>query len=531
MARKPVSSVDTAWLRMEDPTNLMMITGVMVFSAPMEYERLRLTVENRLLRFDRFRQRVAASTTGRFYWEDDPDFDINYHLARASLPPPRDQATLQDLASLLASTQLDASKPPWQLHLVEEYGEGCALICRLHHCIGDGLALVHVLLSLTDKGPDAPWPVFTPATRHERGRRPLDRILQPSRAALRSTRRMANLMMDQCQAIRDDSSHAADLVRTGGRASYALARLAAYWPDPKTIFKGSLGIGKQAAWSEAIPLNDVKAIGAGLGGTVNDVLLTAMSGALRRYLQSRNQAVDRLDFRAIVPVNLRAPGKEEELGNKFGLVFLSLPIGIADPQQRLQELKRRMDGLKGSLEAPVAFGILTTIGASPQPLQDLVVKFFGTKGTGVMTNVIGPRQEIYLAGVPLESLMFWVPQSGRLGLGVSILSYNDRVWLGVITDRGLVPDPERIVDAFEAEFTALQQAAQESRDVSGLEEATRQLDETLKALETMPPEGAEESEEAATRAVERCQALTRAGEPCKNPPLAGSDFCYVHQEQ
>jgi len=338
-------------------------------------------------------------------------------------------------------------------------------------------------------------------------------------------------MMDQCREIRADPSQAADLVQTGGRASYALARLAAYWPDPKTIFKGSLGIGKQAAWSAAIPLADVKAIGKGLGGTVNDVLLTAMSGALRRYLQSRNQKVDGLNFRAIVPVNLRAPGKEEELGNKFGLVFLSLPIGISDPHQRLQELKRRMDGLKGSLEAPVAFGILTTIGASPEPVQELVVKFFGTKGTGVMTNVIGPQQQIYLAGSPLESLMFWVPQSGRLGLGVSILSYNGQVWMGVITDRGLVPDPEKMIDAFETEFAALQGAAREAREISNLEEIADQLDQTLQILETISPEQVHENAEAGPRAPERCQAMTKAGRHCKNPPLAGSDFCYVHQEQ
>jgi WS/DGAT/MGAT family acyltransferase len=516
---------------MEDPTNLMMISGVMVFGAPIDYERLKLTVEDRLLRFGRFRQRVVASVTGRYYWEDDPDLDLNYHLPRASLPPPRDQTTLQELVSLLASTQLDHTKPLWQVHLIEAYGDGCALICRLHHCIGDGLALIHVLLSLTDTEPDAPVPVFHPTRRRQPRPLPLDRILQPPRAALKSACRLTGSMREQCQEIRANPSRAADLVRTGGRASYALGRLAAYWPDPKTIFKGSLGIGKQTAWSAPIPLGEIKAVGKSLGGTVNDVLLTAMSGALRRYLQTRNQKVQNLNFRAIVPVNLRVPGKEEDLGNKFGLVFLSLPIGIADPQQRLQELKRRMDGLKGSLEAPVAFGILMTIGASPEPIQELVVKFFGTKGTGVMTNVMGPQQQIYLAGSPLESLMFWVPQSGRLGLGVSILSYNGQVWMGVITDRGLVPDPEKMIDAFETEFEALQEAAREVQEISSLEEIAEQLDHTLDMLDTISPEEVHDSLETDRRAPEQCQAMTKGGRRCKNPPLAGSDFCYVHQGQ
>ncbi len=356
MTRKPLSSVDTAWLRMEDPTNLMMITGILVFRTPMDYERLRMTVEERLLRFSRFRQRVGGSVTGGYYWTDDADFDLDYHLPRASLPAPGDQAALQDLASLLASTQLDHSKPLWQVHFVEEYGDGCALICRLHHCIGDGLALVHVLLSLTDEEPDVPWPLFQPTVEARPHRRRRSKILQSPKATLQIARRVGGALIEQCQEMRADPSRAADLVRTGGRASYALARLLGYWPDPKTIFKGSLGIGKRAAWSDPIPLADVKSIGKGLGGTVNDVLLTAMSGALRHYLQSRDGKVDGLNFRAVVPVNLRPPGTEEELGNKFGLVFLSLPIGIADPQQRLQELKRRMDALKDSLKRRLPLG-------------------------------------------------------------------------------------------------------------------------------------------------------------------------------
>jgi hypothetical protein len=167
-----------------------------------------------------------------------------------------------------------------------------------------------------------------------------------------------------------------------------------------------------------------------------------------------------LNIRAIVPVNLRPAGEELKLGNKFGLVFLSLPVGLAEPIDRLHELRRRMDGLKGSLEAPVAFGILNAIGASPAPVQDIVVGIFGTKGTAVMTNVMGPKEKLYLAGAPLEALMFWVPQSGRLGMGVSILSYADQVWMGVITDEGLVPDPETIIAGLEAEFDALLAAAQ-----------------------------------------------------------------------
>lgn len=528
MVRKRLSRVDTAWLRMEDPTNLMMITGIIVLGAPVDYEQLRLLIQHRLLRFDRFRQRVVHPALGGPYWADDPDFDLSYHLQRTTLPPPGDQAALQDIASLLASRQLDLSKPLWQLHLIEEYGEGCALICRLHHCIGDGMALVHVLLSLTDAEPDAPWPVVEHEPRRQRGL--LRRMFRPARTALRTKRLVIDTLVHQYREIRADSSHAIDLAQTGIRGTTALARLVLRWPDPKTIFKGALDVPKRVAWSAPIPLQDVKAVGKGLGGTVNDVLLTAMSGALRRYLQGRGEPVDGLNFRAIVPVNLRPPGTEEKLGNRFGLVFLSLPIGLADPSDRLHALKRRMDALKDSLEAPVAFGILNAIGISPEAIQEIVVDIFGTKGTAVMTNVMGPRETRYLAGAPLESLMFWVPQSGRLGLGVSILSYAGQVWLGIMTDQGLVPDPDTIIDAFHAEFDELSEIARQAEEVPSLREVAARLEETLEALDTLLAEKALGTGDVPSDAHERCQALTKAGAPCKNRPLSGSRYCWVHQE-
>ena len=527
MPRKPLSNVDTAWLRMEDPTNLMMISGVLVFGAPLDYERLKATLQHGLLRFDRFRQRVVQPAMSRAYWEDDPDLDLDYHLQRASLPPPGDQAALQDLASLLASTQLDFSRPLWQFHLVDNVDGGSALICRLHHCIGDGLALVYVLLSLTSTEADEPWPTYQPEARRST-HSSLGRLLRPARSVLTVTRQAASAALQQAQALREDPSHATDLAKTGAGAATALARLVLRWPDPKTTFKGPLDVPKRAAWSAPIPLRDVKTIRKALGGTVNDVLLAAMSGGLRRYLEGRDQPVDGLNFRAVVPVNLRQPGTEHELGNKFGLVFLSLPVGIADPVERLGELRRRMDGLKGSLEAPVAFGILNGIGLSPQPVQDLVVSIFGTKGTAVMTNVMGPPVPLYLAGAPLDSLMFWVPQSGHLGMGVSILSYARRVWLGVITDAGLVPDPETIIAGFHTELDQLLALARQAAEQPSPQQLAAKLDEAQVALDALAQVKAPAG--ASTTSPERCQALTQAGQPCRNRPLEGSSYCRVHQQ-
>jgi WS/DGAT/MGAT family acyltransferase len=517
---------------MEDPSNLMMISGVMVFSDPLDYERLRATIEDGLLPLDRFSQRVAqpkcAWRTPR--WEDDPGLDLDYHLRRTTLPAPGDQAALQELASELASTQLDLTRPLWQFHLVEGYGEGSALICRLHHCIGDGIALVQVLLSLTTTEPEAPRAGGEPEATPEDGRRPGRRFGRRTRRLVRVGLRASGWLVRESMNSIADPSRALDLARVGPDGATALARLVLRWPDPRTIFKGPLHVPKRAAWSDPIPLADVKKVGRRLGGTVNDVLLTAMTGSLRRYLLERDESADGLNIRAVIPVNLRPPSQEIGLGNRFGLVFLSLPVGIREPACRLAELRRRMDSLKDSKEAPVAFGILNAIGLSPQTIQDIVVNIFGTKATAVMTNVMGPREQLYLAGAPLEALMFWVPQSGKLGMGVSILSYSGKVWMGVITDEGLVPDPEAIIAGFHVEFDELLQMAEEEAEVPSLAELSARVDEALAALDAILEKRGEREAAPDAAIHDGCQAQTRAGKPCKNRALAGSRFCRVHQE-
>jgi WS/DGAT/MGAT family acyltransferase len=304
-----------------------------------------------------------------------------------------------------------------------------------------------------------------------------------------------------------------------------MGRLALLWPDPKTPFKGELGVPKRAAWSAPLALQEVKAIGRAVGGSVNDVLLTAATGALRRYMQGLGEPVDGLNFRGVVPVNLRPADVEPDLGNKFGLVFLSLPVGIADPLERLLELKRRMDKIKGSPEAILIFGLLNFAGGAPVEVQDALVNIFGTKATGVMTNVPGPRQQLYLAGAPLDTIMFWVPQSGHLGLGVSIISYAGQVWLGVATDQGLVPDPEAIIAGFHVEFDELLKIAAAGEAPGPVQE------DAIEAMVAMLKDATQKVDALLDeeKAPDYCQALTKAGQPCKNHPLPGSSFCRVHQ--
>ncbi|HSD82291.1 MAG TPA: WS/DGAT domain-containing protein, partial [Anaerolineae bacterium] len=235
----------------------------------------------------------------------------------------------------------------------------------------------------------------------------------------------------------------------------AAGKLLLLGPDQATLISGSCGVEKRVAWSSAISLNDVVRVGRSLHSTVNDVLLAVATGALRRYLEKHGQDVAGVNLRAMVPISVRAAQDFNKLGNQFGLVMLSLPIGVRDPLQRLQILKQRMDDIKDTPEAWVAFGMLNVMGLTPRQIEKIIVNFFTSKVSAVMTNVPGPHHSIYLAGQRLNSLMFWVPRAGDVGLGLSILSYAGNVSIGIATDARLLPDPQAIVDEHQAELADL----------------------------------------------------------------------------
>lgn len=510
--RETFSNVDAAWLHMESPTNTAMITGVLMFEEPLDFERFRATVEYRLLLHDRFRQRVHEPdfNLGLPSWEDDPDFDLDRHIQRVELPEPGDQAALQELVGSLMSTQLDFSIPLWQFHFVENFNGGVAVIARLHHCIADGLALMQVLLSLTDESPDAPWPV--PQEPQSRSASWVGSLFGPVTGAYKLANKTwrigKNLLSEGVQTL-TQPSRVLDVARLGTASTKALAKLLLIGPDQRTIFRGGCRGTKSAAWSDLIDLQEVKAIGQIMGCTLNDVLLAAVTGALRRYLEDRNQPTEGVNIRAIVPVNLRPPDDKEQLGNKFGLVFLSLPIGVRDPLRRLRVLKHRMDAIKNSPEAVVAFGILNAIGMTPTQIEAVITKIFGIKGTAVMTNVPGPRGVLYMAGCPLKKLVFWVPAPANLGMGVSIFSYAGHVILGVATDDCLVPDPEAIIAGFHAELDFLRNWGRPPRKME-----PEPVPATAEPVKTEP--------------ARRCRAMTKTGQMCKNYALAGLDTCRVH---
>jgi diacylglycerol O-acyltransferase len=458
--RERISGVDTAWLRMDDPTNLMMIVGVMTFAERVAPAKVRRVVRERFLSFRRFGCRALQDTAGA-WWEETPRVDLEHHVKPVRLPGKAGKAELEALVSELASTPLDPLLPLWQFHVVENYRGGSALVVRIHHCYADGIALIQVMLSLTHESPEGSIaaPGEAPPSESRGDADFWEMVLKPLGNVLGGAGKMGRGLIEQGRGLAANPQAAAgavqDIARKGIDFAAEVARLATMGPDSATRFKGALGAAKRVAWAEPLPLAEVKVMGKALGCSINDVLLSFAAGALRDYLVERGDSVEGLEIRAIVPVNLRDPGQGRNLGNHFGMVFLELPIGIAHPLERLYEVRSRMKALKGSYQPVIALALLNAVGYGPRALQLQVTGLLGSSATAVMTNVPGPQQPLYFAGKRIADIDFWVPQSGGIGMGVSILSYDGRIHFGVITDAGLVPDPDAIVSRFGDEFEKL----------------------------------------------------------------------------
>ena len=449
--KEALTAVDAAWLRMDRPTNLMMICGLMILDGPLELRQLRTLIDRRMLCFHRFRQRIVDAA-GTPCWEIDPGFDLDWHVRRIALPA--GGATLEETVSDLISTALDPSKPMWQFHLVDLPGAS-AVVMRIHHCYGDGFALLHLLGAITDADPTRPAEPGGDLAPPQPPRGAWERVFGPMTETTGDVLRALRAAVDAGSTLLADRTGARDAVRGGADLLYQAAVIANMPPDAPSRLKGDLGVMKKVAWSDPVPVADIKAVADVLGCSVNDVLVACAAGALRTYLAGKGDTVDDLDLRALVPVNLRPPGRLTELGNHFGMVFLDLPVGVAEPVQRALEVHRRMALLKGSKQPLVAFGILAAMGMSPDFLRERILEALAANASMVATNVHGPDAPRYLAGRRIARQMFWVPQSGGIGLGISLLSYAGQVCFGVAADARRVADPGAIPPLFTAQFEAL----------------------------------------------------------------------------
>ena len=441
MKNHAMTAADAAWFHNDGPANLAIVMGVVLTKKRLDFDRVRQIYSERILTFDRFRQRVVETgfPLPTPHWQDMPHFDIDQHLHHIALAAPHDQAALVRLVSDLASMPLDHTLPLWQVHVVDDVEGGSALITRCHHCMADGTAMMTVTQRLYDPAPGA-------------------EPLPPPRARGASIGRRAGqgLFAPAIDFITDAARDALALAGGAGMLVRELLRS----DDPPSPLKGDFALGKRVAWSEPIAVRDIKTIGEHYGAKVNDVLVAAMTGALRTYLKGRGIDVNHTTLRAMVPVDLRPPERIGQLGNEFGLVLLDLAVDKARADHRLALTKARMDELKRSPEPLATKALLSLLGRGPKLLEDFSNNLFGRKASLVMSNVVGPREVLYLAGVPIERILPWAPHPGRqLGMAVSILSYRGMASLTVIGDAHLVPDPEAITAEFKREFAKLLRGA------------------------------------------------------------------------
>ena len=456
-----MSRVDTAWLRMDNDVNLMMIVGVWLLQPGITHAALCERVEDKLLKYDRFRQKVVQDPMGAT-WVHDDHFDIQRHvLHEKKLKRERGQSereALQAQVGELANTALDPDHPLWQFHLIDDYEGGSALVARVHHCIGDGIALISVMLSITDGGLDPPKRKKREAPESE-GDWLADAVVKPltdlATKAIGMYGGGVAKSMEMLSNPRQGLLGSLDMARTGAKVLGDVAAMAMMADDSPTLLKGKPMGQKIVAWGEPLPLAQVKVIGKALNCSINDVLLACVAGAIGAYLNQMGDDPSGKEIRAMVPVNLRPLEKAWQLGNRFGLAPLTLPIGIHNPVERVYAVRARMNQLKDSYQPLLAFAVLSVAGLLIKPVQDGLLGLFAKKATAVMTNVPGPAVPLKLCGSTLRQTMFWVPASGDIGVGVSILSYGGGVQFGLITDKKLCPHPQQIIDRFEPEFEKL----------------------------------------------------------------------------
>ncbi|HEX4977967.1 MAG TPA: wax ester/triacylglycerol synthase family O-acyltransferase [Nocardioides sp.] len=447
MARRPVDPVDTIWLNMDRADNLMVIESLMMLDGPVDWDRFKATVEHRILdRFPVFRQRPVPSRLPMVapHWEDDPDFDLERHFVHARLPRPGHDRQLQAYLDRHLGRPLDRSHPMWEMHLLDGHDGGSAVYSRLHHSLADGIALMQVLLSLSDAAPDDDL-----AESPETGESEHHGLLG---AAAHVAAVAGHAVLDVPQLVRP--RYVADAMtlarKTGGiTAKLLLTR------NPVSPVNGPVGVEKRVVWADPIPLDAVVDLGHRTGSTVNDVLVSALAGALHRYVARHHG--DPVDIPTMVPVNVRPLDEPlpRELGNRFALVLFILPSSLETPFERLAETKRRMTAIKSSPEALLTFGLITGIGRTGPDMERFLVDFFANKASGVTTNVPGPRRPRFVAGSRIRRMVGWAPESGQQTLGTGIFSYAGEVTVGFKVDAHQFPNPEELLADYQAELDEL----------------------------------------------------------------------------
>lgn len=421
--RERMTGPDAAWYRMGTSTSPADIVAMLWLDGEVDHAQLERRIYERLRVHKRFRQRVVESSLGSpvLRWEEEPDSEVDSHFEVRPVPAPGGDTELTKVVNDIVNEPFAWHASPWRVYLLEGCRFGTVALARLHHCMGDGFALVRIVLSLADEKDVL--------------------ATQPASAPSAHTTSGPNLR---------------DWIRRVPHAVGSLAHVLSLSFDPPNSFRGALSGRRHFAWSKPIDLLRIRTLAHARHVTINDVLITVAAGAFRAYDQTQHDRPR--PFRAIMPVNLRPLGEAQCTdGNWFGLVYVDLPLDEPDRDHRLAAVKAELDRIKASEEALVSLGMIDLMGWMPSRFEHVFQSLFARKGTVVVSNVMGPLQEFHLLGHRVRDLYFWPPHPGELACGVSILSYAGMVRIGIRSDIAIIFDPERVAELFEAELRAFEQ--------------------------------------------------------------------------
>jgi diacylglycerol O-acyltransferase / wax synthase len=447
---KPLQSIDHIMWDVNHPTSLNVITGMMTLKGKIRRADILRIAEERILLFERFAEKVVLKN-GHPSWERDEDFHISSHVHHIGLPEPGDYTALQALLSDLMCRALDERKPLWEVYLIDGYQGGSVIVWRLHHALADGIALIKVAFSITGASPEDSLASCSSEEPEEH---------EPAETPTLTERwsRLSHWGEDiyrEAQHLWRNPEILKTNLKSTFESSLELGKLflGKSVEGSNLLYKGKMSVIKTPSWTE-IPLSlpGIKQLGRHYGVTVNDILLTLMTGAIRRHLMKHHRVPDN-GLRIVAPVNLRRQGEAIRVENKIGMLSVELPVHLGHPEERLQFIREKTELLKNSFEPFITYSLLNLIADYlPKRLEKSLTELLGAKIGAVVTNVPGPKCPVYIAGAEVKDMMFWVPHTSTLGIGVSLLSYNNKAYLGVVTDAAVVQDPDNIINGFHHEY-------------------------------------------------------------------------------
>ncbi len=459
MAERRLSPADAAWLYSEWEKNNQTVSSLMWLDREIDPDLFTAIVQERIVdKYPTFHQRLRPSRNPLYlpHWEDDPQFDIANHVEVIELAE-GSKDELRAIVSQQRGQLLDRERPLWKMYVIQGYhGNTTAIHSRIQHSIADGWALVRLVLSLCDDREIVERPTTIDKPRRRKRdlvgklaapvvdivRNPVE-VVQETLAVALHPMRFIEFSTDAAGAGVEATKNAVELVLA---------------PRPgKTILHGKVSGDKRVDWIEPIPLQPIKDIGRAIDATINDVLLAVLTNTLRKYLVEKDAlTVD--DLFTSMPVSLRRPDADlpRTLGNRFGIVPVLLPVGIEDPIEQVEEIKRRIDDIKESQMPIVSFGLISALSLTTADVEKLIQNITQDHSIGVTTNVPGPRHPIYVAGGKVLGSWGMGGLSGDMNLSFGIYTLNGELNFAVHSDTGITQDPERILDLFLESIEELQ---------------------------------------------------------------------------